>query len=816
MDAALLARVASFLGNAAPLAATPAASAPAAAPAAAHSPQPDVGSTAQVVANAVQQHVHMIVFSKDRAFQLHQLLLSAKAHLDTSNTQMQISVLYLASEAFTASYEHVAEQHPQVDFVAELPGCFFEQLQTLVAASSTAVAAAAFILFAVDDIIFYAQPSFPLATATAALSSKPSAYGAQLKLSPCITHSHAAASACKVPALQFIDKSAPTLQLFEFEPESVRGGANDWDYAWDLTGGLYRQADVAELLISISALHANDATAADRKRAALNPNLLELYGNQALRAQWAAAAAQQRTMLCAGAPVLSAITINRVQTTFATPVYDSTNGDVHELDKRLWRGEVVDTAWYSAQQFRSVHIAELVLKSAKSAPAAAATAVPMTADSISEGISGVQIAVESATKPLVSVLLPVHNGEQWLRIAVQSILAQTFTAFELIIIDDGSSDSSVQCISDLVHSDARIVLVQQQQQRGLAQTLNNGLQLARCELVARMDADDVAVPRRLQRQYSYMQAHPSVQVLGTAVATFSGNGNPLQSANCTSSSSSSSDSSISSSSSGSVCAQRVVVHPTDAAVLEWELLFSCCIAHPSVMLRKSAVLDNSSIAGYSKSAEPAEDYTLWLQLLAAARTNSSSSSGGDSAAAAAAVVAAVTDGTTSSGVVFACLGEVLLWHRKHTRSASAAQLQLQQAKALQAATQAVTALLSTTTNATTQQQQQQQQQLVNERFVAVLRAPETAATIAEATGALQLLLALADSSAAAAQRCGCTDEAMVIRERANARLAALACTAMSKFGSAAAPLLQQWTQRCPGASPGSMLMALSTALSSSN
>eukprot|EP00953_Heterococcus_sp_UTEX-ZZ885_P022421 12406-Heterococcus_DN1.PRE.5 len=811
MDAALLARVASFLGNTAPPAATTATSAREAAPVVEKSSKPVVGSTAENVADAVQPHVHMVVFSRDRAFQLHKLLLSAQAHLDTSGIHVQTSVLYLASEAFKASYEHVAKQHPQVDFVAEQPGSFAEQLQTLVAASnSSAAAAQAFTLFAVDDMIFYAQPSFPLAAATAALSNKPNAYGAQLKLSPCITHSYAAASACKVPTLQFIDKSAPSLQLFEFEPESVRGGANDWDYAWDLTGGLYRQADVAELLISISALHANDATATGNKRTALNPNLLELYGNQALRAQWAAAAAQQRTMLCAGAPVLSAITINRVQTTFATPVYVSTNGDVHELDKRLWRGEVVDTAWYSAQQFRSVHIAELVLKpAATAATTAVATTAAVTADSISEGISSVQIAVESAVKPLISVLLPVHNGEQWLRTAVQSILAQTFTAFELIIIDDSSTDSSVQCISDLVHSDNRIVLVQQQQQCGLAETLNYGLQLARCELVARMDADDVAVPRRLQRQYSYMQAHPGVQVLGTAVATFSGNGNPLQSAD-RSSSSSGDSSSISSSSSGSVCAQRVVVHPTDAAVLEWELLFSCCIAHPSVMLRKSAVLNNSSIAGYSKSAEPAEDYTLWLQLLAAARSSTSSSVNNTAAAAAA---AAVTDDTSSSGVVFACLGEVLLWHRKHTRSASAAQLQLQQAKALQAATQAVTALLRTATDATTQQHQQQ---LVNERFVAVLKAPEAAATIAEATGALQLLLALADSAVAAAQRCGCTDEALVIRERANARLGALACTAMSKFGSAAAPLLQQWTQRCPGASPGSMLMALSTALSSSS
>jgi Glycosyl transferase family 2 len=793
MDAALLARVASFLGNAAPPVTTPAASAPAAAAAAAKSPPPVVGfgSTTEVAADAEAPYVHMIVFSKDRAFQLHQLLLSAQAHLDTSGAHVQISVLYLASEAFIASYEHVAKRHPQVDFVAEQPGCFSEQLQTLVRASSTTAAAQAFILFAVDDMIFYAQPSFPLAAATATLSSKASAYGAQLKLSPCITHSHAAASACKVPTLQFVYKSTPTLQLFEFDPESVRGGANDWDYAWDLTGGLYRQADVAELLASINMLHANDATASG-KRAALNPNLLELYGNQALRAQWAAADAKQRIMLCAGAPVLSAITINRVQTTFATPVYDSSDGDIHELDKRLWRGEAVDTAWYSAQQFRSVHIAELVLKPAAATAAAAAAAV--TVDTIAEGLSDVQIAADSAAKPLVSVILPVHNGEQWLRAAVQSILAQTFTAFELIIIDDGSTDSSVQCISDLVSSDKRIVLVQQQQQRGLAETLNNGLQLAKCELVARMDADDIAVPHRLQRQYSHMQAHPRCQVLGTAVATFSGSGNPLH---CSSSTSSSS---------GAVCAQRVLVHPTDAAVLEWELLFSCCIAHPSVMLRKSAVLNkSSSIAGYSKAAEPAEDYTLWLQLLTAARSSNSSSSSDSS------TDTAVADNDSSSGARFACLGEVLLWHRKHAHSTSAAQLQLQLAKALLAATQAVTELLHT--NATAQQQQQQP---VNERFVAVLRAPEAAATITEATGALQLLLALADSAVAAAQSCGCTDEALVIRERANARLGALACTAMSKFGSAAAPLLQMWTQRCPGASPGSMLMALSTALGSSN
>lgn len=113
--------------------------------------------------------------------------------------------------------------------------------------------------------------------------------------------------------------------------------------------------------------------------------------------------------------------------------------------------------------------------------------------------------------PAISVVMSVFNGELYLHEAIQSILIQSFSDFEFIIVDDGSTDSSLSIIKSF--HDERIVLLSQQN-TGLAKALNNGIKLAKTSLIARMDADDVALPERLRIQYDFMKKHTNCVLCG--------------------------------------------------------------------------------------------------------------------------------------------------------------------------------------------------------------------------------------------------------------------------------------------------------------
>jgi len=114
----------------------------------------------------------------------------------------------------------------------------------------------------------------------------------------------------------------------------------------------------------------------------------------------------------------------------------------------------------------------------------------------------------------LSVVLPVYNAEKFVAKAVQSVLDQTYKDFELIIINDGSRDSSLEIIQSF--KDPRIRLIDQENQ-GLAKTLNIGLKLAKGDYIARMDADDICLKHRFQEQITYLKKHPDIGLLGTAV-----------------------------------------------------------------------------------------------------------------------------------------------------------------------------------------------------------------------------------------------------------------------------------------------------------
>ncbi len=116
---------------------------------------------------------------------------------------------------------------------------------------------------------------------------------------------------------------------------------------------------------------------------------------------------------------------------------------------------------------------------------------------------------------VVSVIMPVYNGAKYLKEAVRSILLQTLPEFELIIIDDCSTDRSTTILEQTAQHDARVRFVRQEKNLGLPGTLNHGLELACGEYIARMDQDDISLPSRLEKQVQYMQMYPDVGICGS-------------------------------------------------------------------------------------------------------------------------------------------------------------------------------------------------------------------------------------------------------------------------------------------------------------
>ncbi|UOQ98306.1 glycosyltransferase family 2 protein [Hymenobacter sp. 5317J-9] len=185
----------------------------------------------------------------------------------------------------------------------------------------------------------------------------------------------------------------------------------------------------------------------------------------------------------------------------------------------------------------------------------------------------------AAVVPLVSVVMPVYNCAPYVTEAVMSILNQTFTDFELLIFNDGSTDGSGAVLRGF--ADPRIRLFDYAENVGYVAHLNHALELARGTYLARMDADDVADPDRLARQVALLQAHPEVGLCGTAYREF-GSRQGL-----------------------------VAVPETDAEIRRW-MLRSSPFGHPTVLLRKDVVLENC--LRYDAAAMPAEDYRLWYEL----------------------------------------------------------------------------------------------------------------------------------------------------------------------------------------------------------
>ena len=178
--------------------------------------------------------------------------------------------------------------------------------------------------------------------------------------------------------------------------------------------------------------------------------------------------------------------------------------------------------------------------------------------------------------------MAVFNGEEYLHEAVETILNQTFEDFEFVIVNDGSTDGTFEILNQC--KDSRIVRIENGCNLGLAKSLMLGLGVAKGIYIARMDADDISRPHRIEKQIAYLEAHLEIGVLGSWLDQMDENGRDLS----------------------------TFQPPTTHEMIVWKMLFECTIAHPTVVMRKTLLVQ---AGGYDPSFQHIEDTELWSRLI---------------------------------------------------------------------------------------------------------------------------------------------------------------------------------------------------------
>ncbi len=180
--------------------------------------------------------------------------------------------------------------------------------------------------------------------------------------------------------------------------------------------------------------------------------------------------------------------------------------------------------------------------------------------------------------------MPVYNAGSYLDQAIDSVLAQSFSGFEFICVNDGSTDGSLEILNKWANRDSRMRIISRAN-TGIVGALNDGLAASRCELIARMDADDICVSSRLEKQVAYMDSHTDCVALGSTALVVDEESSPIK---------------------------RWVVPPDHALVSELHLSGAAGqMIHPTVIMRKAAV---TNVGGYRAEWQWVEDYDLFLRL----------------------------------------------------------------------------------------------------------------------------------------------------------------------------------------------------------
>jgi glycosyltransferase involved in cell wall biosynthesis len=184
--------------------------------------------------------------------------------------------------------------------------------------------------------------------------------------------------------------------------------------------------------------------------------------------------------------------------------------------------------------------------------------------------------------PLVSVILPVYNGATYLKNAIESTLQQTYENIEIIIINDGSTDDSALIIQQFQDSRIRFFDLPNQ---GLAATLNWAIERAKGDYIARQDQDDICLPQRFEKQVAFLNDHADCGMVGSWASIVEGDRE----------------------------SGRVHCHPSENAILQFDLLFDNPFVHSSMMIRR-AVFETVGLYCTERSRQPPEDYELWSRI----------------------------------------------------------------------------------------------------------------------------------------------------------------------------------------------------------
>lgn len=190
------------------------------------------------------------------------------------------------------------------------------------------------------------------------------------------------------------------------------------------------------------------------------------------------------------------------------------------------------------------------------------------------------MSTTSRPAPRISILMPMHNAQAFVGAAMESLLRQTFADWELLVIDDASTDRGPDLVRD--YNDSRVRLLRNEENMGIAASLNRGWNQARGELIARMDADDISLPHRLERQVAFMEARPDLAVCGAWAQDINHAGREL--------------------------APRIVPHGRRVELFYWR---------PSPIIHPLAMIRNSPSWRYDPDVRTAQDFELWLRIGAA-------------------------------------------------------------------------------------------------------------------------------------------------------------------------------------------------------
>lgn len=184
------------------------------------------------------------------------------------------------------------------------------------------------------------------------------------------------------------------------------------------------------------------------------------------------------------------------------------------------------------------------------------------------------------SNPKVSVIMSVYNGGKYLRGAIDSILNQTFKDFEFIIVNDGSTDNTEEILN--TYSDKRLKIITQEKM-GLAKSLNKAIKISKGKYIARMDADDLSLPKRLELQVAFLDKHKNVGLIGTAFSYINGDGKIL----------------------------LTVSMPADNEIIQKRLLKENCFVHGSVMIGREVL---EKVGYYREEFKCSQDYDLFLRI----------------------------------------------------------------------------------------------------------------------------------------------------------------------------------------------------------